>query len=414
MSKKLWSLASLVLIAAMILSACATSTQAPAPAATNAPSSPTQPPAAQKVELTIWHAYGTGSNEEKAITQILDAYRAANPNVTLNVLQIPFDQVFNKWETEVAAGGGPDMFTAPDDNFGKEIRAGLIAPIDQYVQGKLTGYADAAVKGMTIDGKMYAIPGIFKAVALYYNKSTVPTPPKTTAELLDMVKSGKKLVLNENAYHNFGFWNAFGQVFDLSTGKCTADTTGVADAFQYLADLKAAGKANGWDVFQTDGGKADTMFRQAQADMIINGPWVLGDYSNDLKENLGVSPMPAGPKGPSTPLMGIDGWFVNPNSKNQQAAVDLALYITNADGQKIYADVAGDPSVRTDVTVSNANVKSFADAAAAGLRRPQSAWFDNYWTPFGDAVTKSVEGTLPPADAVKEACAAMNKANNLQ
>ncbi len=414
MSKKLWSLFSLLLIAAMVMSACA-KPSTPAAQPTTAPVvQPTQPPAAQPVTLTIWHAYATGSNEEKAITQILDKYRAANPNVTVNVLQIPFDQVFNKWETEVAAGGGPDMFTAPDDNFGKEIRAGLIAPIDQYAQGKLTGYADAAVKGMTIDGKLYAVPGIFKAVALYYNKSTIPNPPKTTDELLSLVKSGKKLLLNENAYHNFGFWNAFGQVFDASTGKCTADTTGVADAMAFLVAIKDAGKANSWDVFQTDGGKADSMFRQGQADMIINGPWVLGDYTNDVKDNLGVVPMPAGPKGPAQPLTGIDGWFVNPNSKNQQAAVDLALYITNADGQKIYADVAGDPTVRTDVTASNPNVKAFADAAAAGYRRPQSAWFDNYWTPFGDMVTKVIEGKATPADGVKEACATMNKANNIQ
>lgn len=408
MSKKFWSLISLLLVAAMVMSACAKPS-------TPAASQPTQAPAAaEKVTLSIWHAYGTGSNEEKALTEIVDKYRAANPNVTVNVLQIPFDQVFNKWETEVAAGGGPDMFTAPDDNFGKEIRASLIAPIDGFTQGKLTGYADAAVKGMTIDGKMYAVPGIFKAVALYYNKSTIPNPPKTTDELLALVKSGKKLIMNENAYHNFGFWNAFGQVFDGSTGKCTADTTGVADAMAYLVALKDAGKANGWDVFYTDQGKQDSLFRAGQGDMIINGPWSLGDYSKDLKDNLGVVPMPAGPKGPAQPLTGIDGWFVNPNSKNQQAAVDLALYITNADGQKIYADVAGDPTVRTDVTVSDANVKAFAEAAAAGYRRPQSAWFDNYWTPFGDMVTKVVEGKSTPADGVKEACAAMNKANNIQ
>ncbi|RPJ51828.1 MAG: extracellular solute-binding protein, partial [Chloroflexi bacterium] len=221
-----------ILIAMMILSACApaaTPTQAPAapaePTATTAAAAPAEPtaapveaeptattaaaaPAAEPVEITIWHAYHTGGSEEATLTKLVEAYQAANPNVKVNVLAVPFDQVFNKYETETAAGGGPDMFTAPNDSLGNEVRADVVAPIDELVAGKLDGYTEAGVNGVTVDGKIYAVPGIAKAVALYYNKDTVPTPPATTDELLQMVKDGKKIVINQNAYHNFGFWGA--------------------------------------------------------------------------------------------------------------------------------------------------------------------------------------------------------------
>ena len=49
------------------------------------------------------------------------------------------------------------------------------------------------------------VPGIIEVVALYYNKSTVPNPPKDADELLALVKSGKKIAINQNNYHNFGF-----------------------------------------------------------------------------------------------------------------------------------------------------------------------------------------------------------------
>ena len=124
----------------------------------------------------MWHAYGTGSAEEKALTQALDALKTENPDLKVNVLQIPFDQVFNKWETEVAAGGGPDMFTAPNDNTGNQVRAKLLAPVDDLIKGKTDGFPPACFDGATVDGKMYGVPGIIKAVALYYNKSTVPNP----------------------------------------------------------------------------------------------------------------------------------------------------------------------------------------------------------------------------------------------
>jgi arabinogalactan oligomer/maltooligosaccharide transport system substrate-binding protein len=145
--------------------------------------------------------------------------------------------------------------------------------------------------------------------------------------------------------------------------------------------------------------------------MIINGPWTLGDYKKDIGDNLGVAPIPAGPKGPAQPLAGIDGFYVNPNSPNQEAAVALAQYIFSAEGLAVYADTAGDPPARTDVTVADPLVKAFADAAAAGFPRPQTKEFGNWWGPFGDMVTKVMEGTTTPEAGVKEACAAMNTAS---
>ncbi len=35
-------------------------------------------------------------------------------------------------------------------------------------------------------------------------------------------------------------------------------------------------------------------------------------------------------------MMGIDGWYINPNSKNQQAAIEFALYAFGKDGLTLY------------------------------------------------------------------------------
>ena len=80
------------------------------------------------------------------------------------------------------------MFTAPNDNTGNEVRAGVLADLTALLKGKTDAFPASSFDGATIDGKVYGVPGIIKAVALYYNKSTIPTPPKTTDELLQMVK----------------------------------------------------------------------------------------------------------------------------------------------------------------------------------------------------------------------------------
>jgi arabinogalactan oligomer/maltooligosaccharide transport system substrate-binding protein len=161
-------------------------------------------------------------------------------------------------------------------------------------------------------------------------------------------------------------------------------------------------------------GDLDTLYRQGQLDIYFNGPWVLGGNEDALgKDKVGVAPMPKGPKGDAGPMTGIDGWYVNANSKNKDSAVALALYFANKDGQTAYANIAGDPAARTDVAPTNPNVKAFADAANIGFPRPQAPQLDNFWGPFGDAATKIFEGKSAADAAIKDACAAMNKANKI-
>ena len=359
-----------------------------------------------KGNITLWHAYGTGGSEEQALNQLIDKIKKDNPDAKITVLQIPFDQIFNKFQTEAATGGGPDLFTAPNDELGNEVRANLLMALDDKLKDKLGNVAQLGIDGLKVGGKLYGVPMLFKAVALYYNKDKVATPPKTTDELMNLLKSGKTLVQNQNAYHMFGWSTAFGGKLMDDSGKCVADTAGWSDALQYNLDLKKSGGK-----FETDGGRADTSFSSGAVDMIINGPWVLGDYKKALGTKLGVAPIPAGPKGKAGPLTGVDGWYVNASAKNVDGAIALALALTSADSQKIYADVAGDVPVRTDVSVTDPLVKSFADASATGFARPQTAEFGNYWGPFGDAVTKIMEGKADAKSGIAEACSAMNKAN---
>jgi arabinogalactan oligomer/maltooligosaccharide transport system substrate-binding protein len=379
---------SLMVVAVLLLAACGGDEEEPtaAPAAEEA-----EQPAEEEFEepeeemmgpsgtVSLWHSYHTGGAEEEAITIIVENARAEYPDLTIDVLQIPFDQIFNKWETEVAAGGGPDMFIAPNDDLGNLARAGLVMEIGDLLEGRLDGVVDTGVAGMVVGDGMYGVPESAKAVALYYNKSMVPDAPTTFDDLMAAVEDGNVIVQNQNGYHLFGYWPAFGgQVLDATGATaCASGEEGFVDAMQYMLDLKNAG-----GLFETDGGKADTLFRQGEVPMIVNGPWVLGDYRADLGDDLGVSPMPSAVN-PAGALNGIDGFYT----------------------AQIYTDVAGHVPIRTDVDATDALVAAFAQASSVGTPRPQSASFGQYWGPFGDMITKVLEGVLTPEEGVAEACA---------
>ncbi len=356
-------------------------------------------------KVTIWHAYQTGSSEEKVLTKLIDNAKKQYPNLGIDVLQIPFDQIFNKWQTEVAAGEGPDMFVAPNDSLGDMARASLVLDLDKYLAGKLDMVAPVAVEGMKVDGVLYGVPESAKAVALYYNKDKVKEAPKTTDDLMKAIKGGTPTTFFVGAYHLFGWSGSFGGKLLDKSNACIADQGGWAEMLQYLVDLKAAGAK-----FQSDYGQAEAPFRSGETAFFANGPWALADYKKDLGDKLGVVALPKG-TADATPFNGIDGFYINPNGKSIDQAVDLALFLTNKESSQIYTDEAGHVPVRSDVKASDPLVAAFAEASAKGFPRPQTTQFANYWTPFGDMFTKAIEGISKPADAVKDACTAMNTAN---
>ncbi|MBU1662895.1 MAG: extracellular solute-binding protein, partial [Chloroflexi bacterium] len=338
MKKSLFVLFSLLIIGSIVLAACGGGGAAPSGA---------------KSEVTFWHAYGTGSAEEVALTQILEQAKTDMPDVTINVLQVPFNDIFNKYRTDVAAGGGPDMFIAPNDSLGDDVRAGLIADITELAAGKLNGVNQLGIDGMSLDGKLYGIPESLKAVAFWYNTDMLSAPPKTTDELKALMEGGTPISISYGCYHHYGFFGAFGgNVFDENWKVVAGD--GVADGMAYLNDLYQISKANGWPKNDSDG---LAPFSEGQVAGITNGNWALGDYKNALGDKLAVAPLPAGPAGPATPLLGVDGFYFNPNSANKEAALEVALYLTNKNSQTVMMNDAGHVPVRTDVEITDPLIK---------------------------------------------------------
>jgi len=419
MSKKLFTMISVLLIAVFVLAACApaaTPTAAPAatsaPAATTAPEAtkapePTTAPAVEPTEVTFWHAYGTGSAEEVALTGLLEKAAMDLPNIKINVLQVPFNDIYNKYRTDVAAGGGPDMFIAPNDSLGDDARAGLVADITALADGQLDGVNQLGIDGMTVEGVLYGIPESLKAVALWYNKDLLPTPPATTDELLKLMQDGTPISISYGCYHDFGFFSAFGgKVFDDSWKVVADQGTGMVDAMEYLKSLYQISLANGLPKNDSDG---LAPFKEEKTAAITNGNWAMGDYRTALGDKLAVTALPAGPAGPATPFLGVDGFMLNPNSTVQEAALEVALYLTNAGSQTVMMNEAGHVPVRTDVTITDPLIQGLVDAFNKGATiRPQVPQLGLYWSNFcNDADV--FEGKTPAQEWITTGTANANK-----
>lgn len=362
--------------------------------------------------LTIWHSYGSGAGTEAtALKTVTDKIKAANPDLDLTIQDVKFDDLFKKFELEAASGGGPDLFIAPNDSLGKEARAGLFLDISSQLEGKLPNASDVAIEGSKVDGKFYMVPESLKAVAMYYDKSKIATPPATTDDLLAGVKDGsiKAGFDAHSSYHSFGWWAAFGGQLMDDSGKCVADTTGVADAYKYFQELQTAG-AKWYDKY--DDLASD--FKAGKIDLIVDGPWASGGYKEALGDNLAVAPMPSGPKGPSKPLTGVDGWYINTNTADPDLAVAFALEMIKSENEQVFVDTAGHIPADTTIEIADPITQKFAEAVATGFPRPQVPQLDNFWGNFDNALNLVIQKNEDATKAATDACTAMNKANNIQ
>jgi arabinogalactan oligomer/maltooligosaccharide transport system substrate-binding protein len=387
------------------LAACS-SGASPSPAASAAGGGA---PASLSGPLTLWHSYGSGAGTEAtALKQVTDKIKAANPDLALTIQDVKFDDLFKKFELEAASGGGPDLFIAPNDSLGKEARAGLFLDITSQLEGKLGNDWPVSVEGSKVDGKLYEVPESLKAVAMYYDKSKIATPPASTDELLQAVTDGK---INagfdaHSSYHSFGWWAAFGGKLMDDTGKCIADTSGVPDAYKYFQDLQTAG-AKWYDKY--DDLASD--FKAGKIDLIVDGPWASGGYKEALGDNLAVAPMPAGPKGPSQPLTGVDGWYINANADNPDLAVAFALEMVKAENEQVFVDSAGHIPADKTIQVTDPITQKFAEAVASGFPRPQVPELDHFWSNFDNALNLVIQKNEDPTKAATDACAKMNQEN---
>ena len=391
-------------------SPAASGAASPSAAASEGASAP--PSAALSGSLTVWHSYGSGAGTEAtALKTVTDKIKAANPDLELTIQDVKFDDLFKKFELEAASGGGPDLFIAPNDSLGKEARAELFLDITSMLEGKLANVSEVAVEGSKVDGKLYMVPESLKAVAMYYDKSKIATPPATTDDLLKGVTDGtiKAGFDAHSSYHSFGWWAAFGGKLMDDSGKCVADSTGVADAYKYFQDLQTAG-AKWYDKY--DDLASD--FKAGKIDLIVDGPWASGGYKEALGDNLAVAPMPAGPKGPSQPLTGVDGWYINSNSEDPELAVAFALEMVKTENEQVFVDAAGHIPADTTIKISDPITQKFAEAVATGFPRPQVPQLDNFWGNFDNALNLVIQKNEDATKAATDACAAMNKANKIQ
>jgi arabinogalactan oligomer / maltooligosaccharide transport system substrate-binding protein len=327
--------------------------------------------------------------------------------VKVELLAVPFDQLQNKFQTEASAGGGPDILIGPADWIGPFQKAQLIADVGKAAY--LDRFIAPASNALKVSGKQYAIPESVEAVALYYNKDKVKTPPAKVEDLL------KEAEANGAAWHN-GFYQNVGYLY-AHGGKLFNDNFKVvfddANGAQWLTFMSNLCKTKNVTC-DGDDAKLDALFKQGQVAFRNNGPWALGDYKKALGDKLGVVPLPAAAS-PASPFLGTKNFMVNANSKNQDLALAFLDYMTSNGVQTVFMNKAGHLPANKNVDVSKSpDAAGFVKQATTAVPQPTVPEMGKVWEPAGNAIQEVLQGKKQPQAALTDAAKLINAANNKQ
>ncbi|MBN1303003.1 MAG: ABC transporter substrate-binding protein [Anaerolineales bacterium] len=405
----LWTVASMMMAAAMVLTACGPAATEP-PAATEAPMTEAPETEAPMEEITLRVFAGNVGQELELTKEAAGRYMVLHPEVNVEVVDTP-DFV------EDRLGVYLQLFEAQSPE-GDVFQIDVIWPGDlaeHFVDLNEYGAADVAgdhfpaiIENNTVDGKLVGIPWFTDAGLLYYRTDLLEkygynAAPATWAELEEMARTIQE---GERADGNEDFWgyvwqgNAYeGLTCDAlewvdSSGGGTIVSPEKLITVNNDAAIAAVEMAASWvgDI-SPDGvtgfGEEDArgVWQAGNAAFMRNWPYAysLGQADDSvIKDKFDVSPLPAGDAGHGSATLG--GWqlAVSRYSEHPAEAADLALFMASYDEQKARAiEGSFNPTVMSlyqdeDVLAATPFFGSLYDVFINAVARPSTATAPQY------------------------------------
>lgn len=435
-----WMFVSLLIVSATVLTACgpaatptsapateppAVATEAPTEEATDAPTeAATQ--AAEPVTIQYWH---THSDPETAqLEEVISAFEATNADINVETTRYAYSDYKTALLTAISSGEVPDVARLDIVWVPEFADQGALVQLDENMPDFESIIEDTYPGPLATNvwqGHYYGLPLDTNTQVLLWNKSLfeeagVSTPPATMEEFADVACQLSDAANNQYGYAQGGtyFW-APAPIFYAMGGKVTDEeittATGYVNgpesvaAFTMLKDLYdqecLSPNLLGGGI-ATDAGHAEGNYA-----MIIDGPWMVDIYNNNYPDfEVNFAPIPTGPQGTSSSVVGGEDVVILEGSESQEAAMRWAAYLLSPEAQKMMAEVgqmpvlaslAGDPAMPSYFAVFQEQLKT----AQARVPHPRWSDMDNA---INNAYQRILNGEQTPQEALDQAAEEIN------
>jgi multiple sugar transport system substrate-binding protein len=429
--RRLWRVAAITATIGLVFSACSSTGSSPAastgssPAASSEASTPPESTAPSfdasgvtgTVVLSGWQASG---DEGKALNKVLDAFKAAYPNITLDYQPVATDYA-TAMAAKFSAGEPPDVFYVDSSLAPDWIDQGVLQDLSSMATERgfdtskfFPGYLGAFTG---TDGKLYGFPKDGNTLGMAYNTDMVTAagiqPPTTLVELktaAEKLTTGKQkaFCLSSTLDRALAFvYQNGGSLLSDDKTQNTVDSPEVTSALQtYLGFFKSGQGARAGDMGDDWCGKA---LGEKQVAIIFEGGW-LDPYMKSTYPDTKYA-WAEMPKGAQQATLGFTvSYSMAADSKNKDAAWVLMTYLTGPEGMKIWTEGGVANPSRTDVPPA-AGKEILVNGAAYAKPWSFIPGFSKINDAFNNAMTAQIEAKSDdPAPVVSATSSALDAA----
>ncbi len=366
--------------------------------------------AVEQVEFELWTQEGEADNGFRYVETLAERYMEENSGVQIDVVRMETEELRGDFESASIAGDAPELLWTVNDHAGPFTAAGIIQPVEDLYD------PDAFIEPVVMDGDIFGIPiSSGNHLMLLYNRELVDSAPHDTDEMIEIAEGltdGERYGFAYNMFEPFWLvpWlGGFGgSVFAEDGTTPTLDTPEMVATLRFLYDLT---HVHAITPLEADYGTVDTLFREGDAAMIINGDWSLGEYREHFGDDLGIAPIPTVAETGLEPAPFTSGkYFMMSDAVGgelREAIGEFIAWVLTEERQLEMADelsrlpgrlsaleheqIAGDPVL--------------ADSAAAmanGTPMPAAVEMQAVWDAMLPSQNAVLAGKLSPEDAAGE------------
>lgn len=359
--------------------------------------------------------------------QLLEEFEEANPNISVEWLEVPGvpgDQKSLYVTNLIGGSDEPDVMALDVIWPGEFIANGWTIPLNDYfTDAELAEFNPALIDAATYEGQVHAIPFYQNAVHFFYRRDLLEEygldVPTTWSELEsaaqtilegendpDLVGYTSMWAQIEGLFMNYlqFLWGAGGSIVDDS-GRIVVDTAEGRQALEQMVGMIDRGVAPASLLTYTPN-DAMALFRQGRsAFMVVQGfVWpIITEADSPVADvvEMGSIPVFDGVDPETTPRHATGAWMfsVNPNSQNVEAAVELIRFLTTEDAQVRLGIETGNLPPRVGME-SNQQLLDAVPIAEQQYRnfelgnvRPSVQTGENY-TEFSDIMQRHIHAAL--------------------
>jgi raffinose/stachyose/melibiose transport system substrate-binding protein len=292
--------------------------------------------------------------EEPENAQTLNALKShlaeftRKSGIKIDVKTLPWETMRTLLQTQLRSGQGPDVFSwGSGPSFGGALaKAGLVHDLTGAYQKYHWKVFDFAKKRVTVDGKIWGIPGELETIGLFYNKKIFARlglqPPRTVAELRAVCAKIKAAGITPLAVSDKEGWEG-GHLLSMSLSS-EVGSTGMEALFKGSTSWDSADVVRAldlWKQLQNDGDLPDSptsvdydsataQFYSGHAAMIPTGTWLVGEIDDNMNSaDVGYIPFP-GPDHAGIYAGGLgSGPYINASTPKTDAALKFLNFLAS-------------------------------------------------------------------------------------